>query len=167
MRVGVVWTFLLSSVFSFLFFLLWETARYRLKYCLKELLNPKQPTNQIPIQESKEKLTKVVPLLKLWQKKGRFYHIRVVSFSDICIFLKICLLQQSVRSGYALVRIAQNVKIHGYTCRGSNSATFCMPSQRSQLIKEKICSCRDLIISLGVDPLFEGFGCPGKQEVVN
>ena len=25
---------------------LWETARYRLKYCLKRLLNPKQPTNQ-------------------------------------------------------------------------------------------------------------------------
>ena len=25
----------------------WETARYRLKYCLKGLLNPKQPTNQL------------------------------------------------------------------------------------------------------------------------
>ena len=25
---------------------LWETARYRLKYCLKRPLNPKQPTNQ-------------------------------------------------------------------------------------------------------------------------
>ena len=24
---------------------LWETARYRLKYCLKGLLNPNQPTN--------------------------------------------------------------------------------------------------------------------------
>ena len=24
---------------------LWEAARYRLKYCLKEPLNPKQPTN--------------------------------------------------------------------------------------------------------------------------
>ena len=44
---GVVWTFLLSSI---LFLLspspsLWETARYRLKYCLKGPLNPKQPTN--------------------------------------------------------------------------------------------------------------------------
>ena len=32
-----------------LFFLspsLWEMARYRLKYCLKWLLSPKQPTNQ-------------------------------------------------------------------------------------------------------------------------
>ena len=25
---------------------LWETARYRLKFCLKGPLNPKQPTNQ-------------------------------------------------------------------------------------------------------------------------
>ena len=25
---------------------LWETARYRLKYCLKRPINPKQPTNQ-------------------------------------------------------------------------------------------------------------------------
>ena len=28
---------------------LWETVRYRLKYCRKGLLNPKQPTNQISI----------------------------------------------------------------------------------------------------------------------
>ena len=27
---------------------LWVTARYRLKYCLKGPLNPKQPTNQRP-----------------------------------------------------------------------------------------------------------------------
>ena len=33
------------SHLSFLFFLpLWETTRYRLKYCLKGPLNPKQPT---------------------------------------------------------------------------------------------------------------------------
>ena len=34
---------LLSPLFLTLF---WETARYRLKYCLKGPLNPKQPTNQ-------------------------------------------------------------------------------------------------------------------------
>ena len=35
------------SGLSFLFSpSLWETARYRLKYCLKGPLNPKQPTNQ-------------------------------------------------------------------------------------------------------------------------
>ena len=33
--------------FSFLSPSLWETARYRLKYCLKGPLNPEQPTNQI------------------------------------------------------------------------------------------------------------------------
>ena len=38
-----------SRLSSLLFALspsLWETARYRLKYCLKGPLNPKQPTNQ-------------------------------------------------------------------------------------------------------------------------
>ena len=45
---GVVWTFLLSSIlFSSLSPSLWETVRYRLKYCLKGPLNPKQPTNQM------------------------------------------------------------------------------------------------------------------------
>ena len=32
--------------FSFLSPSLWETARNRLKYCLKGPLNPKQPTNR-------------------------------------------------------------------------------------------------------------------------
>ena len=37
------------SRLSFLFLSpsLWETARYRLKYCLKGPLSPKKPTNQI------------------------------------------------------------------------------------------------------------------------
>ena len=40
------------DIFSLLFISLlslslWETARYRLKYCLKGPLNPKQPTNQL------------------------------------------------------------------------------------------------------------------------
>ena len=40
------------DIFTFLYLFpplspcLWETARYRLKYCLKGPLNPKQPTNQ-------------------------------------------------------------------------------------------------------------------------
>ena len=37
---------LLSSILSLLSPSLWETVRYRLKYCLKGPLNPKQPTNQ-------------------------------------------------------------------------------------------------------------------------
>ena len=43
---GVVLTFLLSSILSPLSTSLWETARYRLKYCLKGPLKPKQPTDQ-------------------------------------------------------------------------------------------------------------------------
>ena len=46
---GVVWTFFLSSSLSPLSPSLWETARYRLKYCLKGPLNPKQPTNYHPL----------------------------------------------------------------------------------------------------------------------
>ena len=38
--------FTLINHFSPLSPSLWETARYRLKYCLKGPLNPKQPTNQ-------------------------------------------------------------------------------------------------------------------------
>ena len=49
--VGVGWgcldIFTLIYPFSPLSPSLWETARYRLKYCLKGPLNPQQPTNQI------------------------------------------------------------------------------------------------------------------------
>ena len=44
---GCLDIFTLIYPFSSLFPSLWETARYRLKYCLKGLLKPKQPTNQI------------------------------------------------------------------------------------------------------------------------
>ena len=50
LAVGAVWgcldIFSLIYHFSFLSPSLWETARYRLKYCLKGPLSPKQPTNQ-------------------------------------------------------------------------------------------------------------------------
>ena len=44
--------FLLLSIHSPLSPSLWETARYRLKYCLKGPLNPK-PTNQPTLTHSK------------------------------------------------------------------------------------------------------------------
>ena len=43
---GCLDIFTLDYPFSPLSPSLWETARYRLKYCLKGPLNPKQPTNQ-------------------------------------------------------------------------------------------------------------------------
>ena len=43
---GCLAIFTLIYLFSALSPSLWETARYRLKYCLKGPLNPKQPTNQ-------------------------------------------------------------------------------------------------------------------------
>ena len=48
LTVGAGWSldvFLLSAI-SLLSPSLWETAQYRLKYCLNGPLNPKQPTNQ-------------------------------------------------------------------------------------------------------------------------
>ena len=45
---GCLDIFILIYLFSSLSPSLWETARYRLKYCLKGPLNPKQPTNQQP-----------------------------------------------------------------------------------------------------------------------
>ena len=51
LAVGAGWgcmdIFTLIYPFSPLSTFFWETARYRLKYCLKGPLNPKQPTNQI------------------------------------------------------------------------------------------------------------------------
>ena len=44
---GCLDSFTLLYLFSSLCPSLWEPARYRLKYCLKGPLNPKQPTNQI------------------------------------------------------------------------------------------------------------------------
>ena len=44
---GCLDIFTLNYPISILSPSLWETARYRLKYCLKGPLNPKQPTNQI------------------------------------------------------------------------------------------------------------------------
>ena len=44
---GCLDIFSLIYLFSFLSPSLWETVRYRLKYCLKGPLSPKQPTNQL------------------------------------------------------------------------------------------------------------------------
>ena len=45
---GCLDIFILLYLFCPLSPSLWETARYRLKYCLKGPLNPKQPTNHLP-----------------------------------------------------------------------------------------------------------------------
>ena len=46
---GIVWTFFLSSILFLFFLTLWETARYRLKYCLKGPLNPKTTNQPNPV----------------------------------------------------------------------------------------------------------------------
>ena len=49
---GCLDIFILIYPFSLLSLSLWETARYRLKYCLKGPLNPKQPTKQAKLQKT-------------------------------------------------------------------------------------------------------------------
>ena len=46
---GCLAIFILICPFSPVSPSLWETARYRLKYCLKGPLNPKQPTTPPPL----------------------------------------------------------------------------------------------------------------------
>ena len=46
---GLFGHFFLSSIISLFFLPLWETARYRLKYCLKGPLSPNQLTNHIAV----------------------------------------------------------------------------------------------------------------------
>ena len=49
---GLFGHFSLVYLFSFPSPSLWETTRYRLKYCLKGPLSPKQPTNQPTVRPS-------------------------------------------------------------------------------------------------------------------
>ena len=46
---GVVWAFFLSSVIFLLSLYLWETAQYKLKYCLKGPLGPKITNQQLSV----------------------------------------------------------------------------------------------------------------------
>ena len=60
---GCLDIFSLVFHFSFLSPSLWETARYRLKYCLRGPLSPKQPTNPEPKRPT------------LWVRVGQGYYI--------------------------------------------------------------------------------------------
>ena len=52
--------------FSLLSPSLWETARYRLKYCLKGLLSPKQPTNHLTIKAFCKSMTRqTLPVMEI------------------------------------------------------------------------------------------------------
>ena len=55
---------------------LWETARYRLKYCLKGPLNPKQPTNQ-------RKLKRM--LRDANEDESSYLHERISGYDNIVI----------------------------------------------------------------------------------
>ena len=65
---------------------LWETARYRLKYCLKGPLNPKQPTNQLG---STCEQTNCLQLVHIYRQSSNFVNLFqiVLSCEVKCIHL--------------------------------------------------------------------------------
>ena len=69
---GCLDIFSLVYHFSFLSPSLWETARYRLKYCLKGPLNPKQPTNHSRPQSSSSPPPHPPIILLLGSQGGSF-----------------------------------------------------------------------------------------------
>ena len=62
---GLFGHFSLVYHFSLLSPSLWETVRYRLKYCLKGPLSPKQPTNQPSSSQVSDKDVMVILLTGL------------------------------------------------------------------------------------------------------
>ena len=74
---GFLDIFTLIYPFSPLFPSLWETVRYRLKYCLKGPLNPKQPANQPTFAKRSAlfyDLTWAVnPLIQVLQKRCKLW----------------------------------------------------------------------------------------------
>ena len=82
---------------------LWETARYRLKYCLKGPLNPKQSTNQ-----------KIYPIT-LQGRWGTTDDVTTTPF-------------QFVQSMVALVELAKSIPVHSLIL--SSHLFFCLPLLR-------------------------------------
>ena len=84
---GCLDIFSLIYHFSFLSPSLWETARYRLKYCLKGPLSPKQPTNQ-PTNNDHDHMTHVVKfdILTGHKEVGNLHFIQKIIFH--CIFVE-------------------------------------------------------------------------------
>ena len=67
---------------------LWETARYRLKYCLKGPLNPKQPTNQFTTKHDSKRVFwhfyEYINRLYILEVTTLYMYIRALS-SEICL----------------------------------------------------------------------------------
>ena len=72
---GCLDIFTLLYPFSSLSPSLWETARYRLKYCLKGPLNPKQPTNHSRKRDGNHKSCHPLFSLETWSSTHISYAI--------------------------------------------------------------------------------------------
>ena len=63
---------------------LWETARYRLKYCLKGPLNPKQPTNQ----PTNQGIVRKFVVLSLYLIPVCLYTTKIYITYNVCILFQ-------------------------------------------------------------------------------
>ena len=83
---GCLDIFTLLYLFSSLSPSLWEMARYRLKYCLKGTLNPKQPTNHMDIMSPKFYTTNQllngfkIPLHRRYKRNSKQPVLAILSF---------------------------------------------------------------------------------------
>ena len=74
---GCLDIFILVYPFSPLSPSLWETARYRLKYCLKGPLNPKQPTK--PTNHTLPKLGNIILFNERFSNVQQIFRPRIIS----------------------------------------------------------------------------------------
>ena len=113
------------DIFTLIYpFSLWETARYRLKYCLKGPLNPKQPTNQSEKRGCPNiygvrifRVNTVISRMRLL-KKEQVYHCLFV-----CFFLFFFVGGGTIFPGAGLLNAI--ISIHMYIVRSS----ICHPSK--------------------------------------
>ena len=82
---------LIYHCFSFLTPSLWETARYRLKYCLKGPLSPNQPTNQLFIAPALARCYIEFKMVAI-TKNSKTNKIVIFSRTARYIWLKFCMM---------------------------------------------------------------------------
>ena len=107
---------------------LWETARYRLQYCLKGPLNPKQPTNHNKWQMSWNaavfnKLHSIKPSLGEWQPNYRIDRKEGVTL--------------------ARLRIGHTFITHSFLLK-SEDWPLCIPCQEPFTVKPFLLDCTDV-----------------------
>ena len=131
---GCLDIFTLLYPFSSLSPSLWETARYRLKYCLKGPLNPKQPTN-------------IFLFLFLLPFFFSFFLC-----CNCCCFTRILYFYMDMLD-------LSRIKVNVYKVR---ECSRCRPSKVIQFVKQTILLERNVFCPIREYTMLKGFYRPGK-----